>query len=57
MLRLQILLFFKDSNFEFTTSFHLVDSRLLNVSAIVNGSSVVTWVKNDFLQGGLQGVL
>lgn len=53
----QVLLSFKDSNFEFTASFHLVDSGLLNVLAIVNGYSVVTWVTNDFLQGGLQGGL
>jgi hypothetical protein len=46
---------FKDYNFEFKASFHLVDSILLNVSTIVNGYSVITWMANDFLQVGLQG--
>ncbi len=57
MLRVQVLLFFRDSNFEFTTSFHFVDLRLLNASTIINGFSMVTWVTNVFLQGGLQGGL
>jgi hypothetical protein len=57
MLWVQVLLFFKDYNFEFKAYFHLVDLILLNVLAIVNGHSVITWMINDFLQAGLQGGL